>query len=330
MTQRVDIYGAGLAGLTAGLHLARRGMEVHLYDREQRIGGNPKWHPSIQTTTLDIAKTSEYLQIDLSACFHKVDAITFYRYGRKDQINLPNMYACERGPRPTSLDSYLGELALEAGATFHPGVPLSTQSLGKSQAAILATGLDADVYQMLGLPHTPLYGYRGVMRSELRGMLLSYMLPCTNYDFAYLAGEHGLIFALLFSRKSLGEHNLPQFEEYLAQTENLHFSRWIYSQGALPTRPNLIWQGKVLAGSLSGMIDPFVLHGMSGALTSGKVAAQYFYDPAGALAEFKHLKRNFYPKQWLKQIGAWLPWKSALIPVLMWADAHLHGVGFVK
>jgi flavin-dependent dehydrogenase len=88
------------------------------------------------------------------------------------------------------------------------------------------------------------------------------------------------------------------------------------------------WQ-LVLAGTLSGMIDPFLLHGISGALTSGKIAAQAFIDRDGAIREFCRLAKNFELKKRLKQLSVRLSLKQLTFPLMMWVDSRLRGVGFV-
>jgi flavin-dependent dehydrogenase len=322
----VDILGAGPAGLVAAIHLAAQGVEVHVYDR-YGIGGNPDWHPSIQTTVLEPARTWDYIGLDLAGCFRRVDSITFYRYGRKKVFALENMYICERGPRRGSLDTCLHEKAIEAGVTFHLSGGLD--SLDRSREAIIATGLETQIYERLGIPYVPICGYRGVKKAAHDRVLISYMAACTGYDFAYLAADRGLLFALLFSRHTLAPERLPAFRRMLEATEHIQFERWTYSTGAIPARARLFHDGFVLAGTLSGMIDPFLLHGISGALTSGKIAAQAFLDRDAAIREFRRLARNFAVKKGLKALSARLPWKQVTIPLVMWADSHLHGVGFV-
>jgi len=326
---RVDIYGAGLAGLVAAINLAWEGFEVHIFDVQCRIGGNPKWHPSVQTTVLKPEQTWKYIGVDLSHCFRKVDSITFYRYGRKTTFALEDMYVCERGHREGSLDTFLYKKAVDAGVRFHPLVKLDVSRLKTGRNVIVATGLEIEVYQQLDIPYMPIYGYRGVTRTELDSVLISYMLRCTNYDFAYLAADRGLLFALLFSRKKLDRSSLQEFQQILKVTEGIQFNKWIYSTGAISTKARLFYKGLVLAGTLSGMIDPFLLHGISGALTSGKVAAQVFIDRDRAIYEFGWLAKNFELKKKLKELSVRVPLKQVTFPLIMWVDSHLRGVGFV-
>jgi len=324
----VGIYGAGPAGLVAAINLAREGFEVHLFD-QHGIGGNPEWHPSIQTTVLKPERTWEYIGIDLSDCFRQVNLVTFYRYERKKVFALENMYVCERGSRKGSLDTYLYEKATGVGVTFHPSGKLDVDRLNPSRDTIVATGLETSVYRQLDIPYVPIYGYRGVKKTKRGVGLISYISKCTNYDFAYLAADRGLLFALLFSRQGLARDSLDEFQQLLKDTEGIQFNKWTYSTGAVSTKAQLFHRGLVLAGTLSGMIDPFLLHGISGALTSGKIAAQAFVDRDGAIREFRRLARNFELKKRLKALSVRLPLKQVMLPLMMLVDSRLRGVGFV-
>jgi flavin-dependent dehydrogenase len=325
---KIDIYGAGLAGLVASINLAREDFKVRLFDRH-RIGGNPEWHPSVQTTILKPEQTWEYIGVDLSDCFRRVDSITFYRYGRKKTFVLENMYVCERGSRKGALDTYLYEKAIGAGVTFHPVDRLDVDRIASSQNTVIATGLETQIYEQLGIPYVPIYGYRGVKRTHRDTALISYMEKCTNHDFAYLAANRGLLFALLFSRQELARHNLDEFRQTLEATEGIQISKWTYSTGAIPTKARLFHDALVLAGTLSGMIDPFLLHGVSGALTSGKIAAQAFMDRDRAAREFRWFAKNFELKKRLKALSVRLPLKQVTFPLMMLVDSRLRGVGFV-
>lgn len=330
VSDRVEIFGAGLAGLVASIKLAQRGLEVHLYERQRRIGGHPDWHPSIHTTVLNADETWDYLGMDLGGCFQHVDTISFYRYGQKKLLALDHMYACERGPREGALDTYLYHQALGLGVEMHFLKGFERERITQTEKVIIATGLETDVYRQLGLPFVPVFGYRGVQETGPACTLTCYMARCTERDFGYVATDHELLFALLFSRGQLGPSRLQEFEQLLATTEGIHIDKWSYSTGAIPTRAQLFHQGLVLAGTLSGMIDPFLLHGVSGALTSGCIAAQAITDPQGARGEFHRLARNFAIKRALKELALRLPLKRVSVPAMMLVDSRLQGVGFVR
>ena len=107
--KEVLIVGAGPAGLVASINVAREGLDVTVAEQEDRIGGNPEWHPSAHTTPLKGPETWEYIGIDCAPCFHDVtESLMLVVAGNRvplDRAPEPT-YTCERGGRETSLDSY--------------------------------------------------------------------------------------------------------------------------------------------------------------------------------------------------------------------------------
>ncbi len=51
MSRRVEIVGAGLAGLVAGINLARRGYEVRIHEGREYVGGDLSYADS---TIMDV------------------------------------------------------------------------------------------------------------------------------------------------------------------------------------------------------------------------------------------------------------------------------------
>ncbi|MDT8273139.1 MAG: FAD/NAD(P)-binding protein, partial [Desulfomonilia bacterium] len=110
-TKHVMIYGAGLAGMVAGINLRRAGYHVTIYDREPGIGGSSQVHPSIHTTPVQSRETWDYIGIDLSEHFSHTDHYPSFWYNTRE-ITLPayvhnaSAYNVERGSRKTSLDQH--------------------------------------------------------------------------------------------------------------------------------------------------------------------------------------------------------------------------------
>lgn len=136
----VRIAGAGPAGLTAALVLARAGRPVELFERRSRCGarfggdlqGLENW--SSPTDVLDELR-GHGIRID----FH---AAPFTRGIQTDGVHddlltfdRPAFYLVKRGDVPGSLDRALAAQALVAGATIHFGTPCP-----EGTADIVATG----------------------------------------------------------------------------------------------------------------------------------------------------------------------------------------------
>jgi len=76
--KEVIIFGAGTSGMIAGINLAREGYKVIIHDREKDYGGDPRYNPSVHTTPIDLALTSEYIGIDISPVFQRVMPVPVY------------------------------------------------------------------------------------------------------------------------------------------------------------------------------------------------------------------------------------------------------------
>ncbi len=68
---------------------------------------------------------------------------------------------------------------------------------------------------------------------------------------------NGLMFALLFSRTPLRKTTLTVSGAFLRTTRGIEFEDWHPFTGYFPRETKLFWEGNILAGTLSGMIEPF-------------------------------------------------------------------------
>jgi len=113
------------------------------------------------------------------------------------------------------------------------------------------------------------------------------------------------------------------------ESEGLFLDNWEFSKGCVPVQKNLYREGVVLAGTISGMIDPFYLNGISGALISGKIASLWFIDQKKATDQFNSLTRNFALKKCLKYIANFMPIKNYSAPAMCMLNNRFRGVGVI-
>jgi flavin-dependent dehydrogenase len=332
--KKVIIFGAGISGLVAAINLARGGFPVEVAEKRERIGGSSVWHPSIHQQTFNVAKTSEYIDIDVSSCFTPVKKHTFCFYGHTSKVDMPeNSVVCEKGPRPSSIENLLYAKAREYGVQFIFGEVLDSKTIDLRRkdgyGCIVATGLEQDAYRILNIKHTNVQGFRGSGMAKESETVFSYFGDYTNHDFAYLASLRDLMFCLLFSRKGIDEHNLQVFRQHLLESTGIVFDDWRFSTGRVPLETNLKKNGTVLAGTISGMIDPFFLNGISGGLISGKIAAMYFINPEEAVKEFGRFTRSFYLKRALKLMSMKTPGKQFTFPIFTLINSKIKWVGVI-
>lgn len=334
MRKRVIIYGAGISGLVAAINLAKSGFEVEVREKINQIGGSSNWHPSVHQQTFNLAKTSQYINIDLTPCFHPLEKHIFYFYGRKSQIYTPNnSYVCEKGPRSSSIENYLYSKAKELEVRFVFGELFDSNSMKhlKTSASqcIVATGLEQKPYQTLDIKHATIHGFRSYQTTEEKDFTISYLGNYTNDEFAYAASYGNLLFSLLFSRKGVSKSNLEVFRQHLLESENINFDDWQFSTGCAPLEKNLVKNGVVLAGTLSGMIDPFYFNGISPALISGKIASLFFVNREKALREFNRFTQNFHIKRHLKSFSDKSPIKKLSFPLISLVNNRFKWVGVI-
>jgi len=300
--KHVSIFGAGLAGMVAGINLARQGIEVTIYDREPAIGGSHDVHPSVHTTPLQPRQTWDYIGIDLSQHFVPTDIYPEFWYNSK-RLKLPpyvhnaKAYNVERGPRETSIDHKLFALAKDIGVEFRFGHALDPDELHAAPAgSIIATGLYKEIYDLVGVDYSSTYGYLATMPWKQGGSHGAIHMGRFSVDYGYTAALNGMMFALLFSRTPLSEHDLERFSHVLKDSYGMDFPRWRDFLGYFPRETKLFWNDKILSGTLSGMIEPFWGYGIVGALLSGKVASLAVTDPERAVEDFQKFSHGFTKK----------------------------------
>ena len=107
-----------------------------------------------------------------------------------------------------------------------------------------------------------------------------------------------MMFFLILARYEMTQKDIDDCKRHLEETEGLTFPKWTYTKGYSPelTKDSLkpFKGNRILAGTISGMIDPAALYGIHGALMSGRVAAMLKTNTEKGLEEFKRLNRNFH------------------------------------
>ncbi len=332
--KKIDIWGAGISGLVAAIRLSRDGCRICVHEKRATIGGPPQWRFSVHQQVFNLKKTSEFIGIDITPCFAPVHSRTFYFYGRKHSNSTPkDSYVCVKGGMESSIEQYLYKLALDCGVEFYFDQSLDREVIEKSKKSgslhIVATGLEKETYDALRIRHMVVHGYRASGIAADRPRAISFLGEYTNHEFAYVALSGDLRFALLFARGIIGTKSLEAFRKHLRETENIVFDDWQFSTGAIPLEKNLVKEGLVLSGTVSGMIDPFYLNGISGALISGRIASMYFHDPNKALIEFNRFTKNFHLKSLIRRFFVTIPFRKAFWLPVLYINNRFKTVGII-
>ncbi len=299
-SRRIRIIGAGLSGMMAGISLARDGCRVTISDAQKKIGGSPMLHPSVHTTPAQLPELCEYTGIDFTGAFAPCDPYpVFYNKTRRlvfpSYVKYNRAYCIERGPRPSSIDNFLYKIAVREGVKFEFGrkADFSTHNA----AAIVATGLDAAGYEACGVPCRLVYGAWSCREIDDRGATGNIYMGPFSTDYGYTAQINGLDYNLLFSRRPLTDKDITDYRAMLKKIGITDYpDPWRRVTMAVPAAVRLFYGDVILAGTLSGMIEPFWGYGIVGAIISGRLAAKAVMDRNGAEWEFKRFNRGFDKK----------------------------------
>ena len=304
--KEVVIVGAGLAGLTAAINLAREGREVVVIEKGKRVGGLDAYNPSPHGTPMDADAMSRYTGIDLRPAMVRLRGGIVSVWGKRFPVEFPANVAAwmiERGPRESSMDHYLYRIALEEGVRFEFDRPVVTarQLRDLPRGSIVATGLHLDGFEAADVPCRVLHGCFSKCRVPWTEPRVTMYFDDYTDDYAFTCSVNGVALAIIFNRyRPVAQRERERFAAQAVLEDGYPFEEFHPLEGgAVPVRsftnPRLFQGDMVLAGTLAGMIDPILLFGMHGAFISGKIAALALSDPAGARAEFRRLNIAYYP-----------------------------------
>ncbi|MDD5224512.1 MAG: NAD(P)-binding protein [bacterium] len=320
MSKKIHILGAGLSGMVAGINLARQGYEVLILDKSKRIGGAGIFHPSIHATPVDLPQLNSYIGVDMSAHFH--ESYDFRVYFGKNGYRIParDQYGVERGNRKSSMDIYLYEEARKAGVKFEFSREIRNHK-ELPPGSIIATGLFPEMFESLKVPAQGIYGYVARFESDKPNEYVAYFDKYIG-EYYYHGIINGFFFGLIFQRrKPVSREAVMRCQEYLEEREGLKLKEWIYIENQVPmesvSNPRLFAEDKILAGTLSGLMDPMILFGIVGALISGKIAALAVENREKALNDFKFYTRN-WRKNWIaRRIFEQMPLRTGMMEQFM-------------
>lgn len=315
MAGKIHVVGAGLAGMVAAINLARQGREVLVIEGEKTIGGMHRSLPSIHTTPIDPAWMSEQVGIDLKPAFHPIRGFQTVIGNRTYELSPGPMHAVERGARKSGIDALLYEEACRAGVQFSFGTLLKDLR-EVPRGSIIATGLDAGMYDYLDIPFEIVRGFSGTHKTDREPWAAGMMAEYTD-DYFYANCANHLMYGLFFSRGKVSPETLELCKRDVKEKFGFELPKWEYTTGRVPTgsarNPRLYQDGYILAGTLSGAMDPGALFGIHGAILSGKVAATAVEDPDRAIDAFRGMNKFYRVGYYLRRFFSRVPGRLAVM-----------------
>jgi geranylgeranyl reductase family protein len=288
------VIGAGPAGSTAALHLARGGATVVLVDRARF----PRDKPCGGGVTVRAARLLPFpLDPVVEDVVDHVELGLFYTRRFEHRSARPIVLMTQR----RRLDAYLVEQAVAAGAEFREGARVTTVAAGdagvevdaagqrlRAAALIGADGVNGITARTLGLCARPRYGvalegnvaYDSVAPGRYRGRVVFELgVVRGGYGWVFAKGDHANVGVGGWAGEGprLRTHLERLCREHGIPAASLRDVRGYRLPVAEPSA--LLARGRALvAGDAAALVDPLSGDGIYEAVTSGAFAADAVLD----------------------------------------------------
>lgn len=300
--KEINIVGAGLSGLTAGINLAKAGYKVKIFEKNGIVG--KRFHGDYQGI-----ENWVYAQ-DALDCLRKLNIELNFPYYPINELNIigPNgaiknfkfkknaFYLVKRGTDPDALDQNLYQQAIGSGVEIIFNSPKNHLSFGD----IIAQGY---------FPDSPAdaiaFGYTfATDKPDQAWALIDDKIAPDGYNYCLIANGQATIAICIFK-------NYDKSQEYLTKTAQI-FQQHIgfemnnaqtfggTSNGFLMKKAT--FNNRIYVGEAAGFIDGMWDFGMKYAIMSGYLAAQSIIEHV----DYEKLwKKELYPQIKASLVNRW-------------------------
>jgi flavin-dependent dehydrogenase len=290
----IKILGAGPAGLTAAINLAKCNYDVIVYEKNPDVG--LRFHNDFQgienwSTEEDVLQLFQSMSVNLDCFCNPFYAGILHGPTQKAHIksNIPIFYVVKRGQEQDTLDNSLKKQAINSGVTISFNTPAAAQecdiiATGPKKADIFVTGIvfetnnEDAVIAILNDSVAP-KGYAYLLISNKKATLATTVFRHMENSSKYL------------------EHAVLKFREII--DIDIRNPKRFSGFGNFSILKTAINDGTICTGEAAGFQDFLFGFGIRYAITSGYLAAQSISEGVN------------YDALWKKQFGRKL--RSSLI-----------------
>jgi flavin-dependent dehydrogenase len=271
MAGEIKILGAGIAGLTASINLARGGFEVTVFERSLTVGsrfhndfqGLENW--SDETDALEILKDLSLKTDFWNRGFREATIYTDLQkeYVAEDADNL--FYLVQRGPID-SLDESLKNQALDAGVKI-----IFNAKTDRKECDIIATGVSGK---------RPVGVVKGIVfNTDLEDsiiLILNDKFAFKGYSYLLVADGRATMASVVIRDLSKANLCFKNTLEAFSKLKKIKIEskRSFTGYGTFAVNDSHIQDQRLLVGEAAGFQDLFLGFGMKYALLSGYAAAK--------------------------------------------------------
>jgi len=265
----VQILGAGPAGLSAAINLARSGYNVDIFEKSADVGS--RFYGDFQglenwSDKEDVLKLFEDMNIAVNFKYNPFLKLKIWDF----RCKRPAFYLVRRGSKEETLDTALKNQALDLGANIY-----FNETIPENEADIIATGPIKDKIYAAAKGIT----FKTSSQNNAVG-LVNNNTALNGYSYLLIADGHGCMATVLFN-------NFNNMNTYFEETKRIFNDKFdldlkkISNMGGVGafSSGNVFKRGKSLyVGEAAGLQDFLWGFGIKTAVTSGYLAAKSIID----------------------------------------------------